>query len=313
MECRQCCVGKCGAHVGEAGQAQVWLVGAVLAHGVVVGDAREGRGQDDAGGSEGSGAELLDDGEDMLAAREGHFEIDLRELKLAVGALVLIAEAAGDLEVAIEAGDHEDLLEDLRRLWERVELAWMDAAGDKKIASAFGCGFVEDGRFYLEEALLREAFAHGARDFVAQPEVALHLGAAQIDVAIFEADFFVLNGFFRGREGCEARVVEDADLGGLDLDFAGGHFGIDGVGIAEAHLPNGGDDVLGADLFTFQVAFRSQFLVEDDLGDAGAIAEVEEDEVAVVAAAIDPAHEDDLLAGVGGAEVAAHVGAFEST
>ena len=57
-------VGKRGAHVGEAGQAQVGLVGAELAHGVVVGDAREGRGQRDAGGGKAGGQKLLDDGED---------------------------------------------------------------------------------------------------------------------------------------------------------------------------------------------------------------------------------------------------------
>ena len=45
--------------------------------------------------------------------------------------------------------------------------------------------------------------------------------------------------------------------------------------------------------------------------DAGAVAQVEEDEVAVVAAAVDPAHEDDLLAGVGGAQFAAEMGAFQ--
>ena len=60
------------------------------------------------------------------------------------------------------------------------------------------------------------------------------------------------------------------------------------------------------------MAIWSQFLIQDDLCDAAAVADVEEDEVAVIAATIDPAHEDDLLAGVGGAEVAAHVGAFES-
>ncbi len=88
-----------------------------------------------------------------LLAREAHLEIDLRELKLAVGAQVFVAEAAGDLEVAVEAGDHEDLLEDLRRLRQRVELAGMHAAGDKKIARALGRGLGEDGRFDLEEAL----------------------------------------------------------------------------------------------------------------------------------------------------------------
>jgi hypothetical protein len=60
------------------------------------------------------------------------------------------------------------------------------------------------------------------------------------------------------------------------------------------------------------VGFGGDFLVEDDLRDAGAVAEVEEDEVAVVAAAVDPAHEDNVLAGVGGAQIAAEMGTFET-
>ena len=98
--------------------------------------------------------EPIDDAEDGFLAREAHLEIDLRELKLAVGAEVLVAEAAGDLEVAVEAGDHEDLLEDLRRLRQRVELARMNAAGDQEIARAFGRGLGQDGRFDLQKALL---------------------------------------------------------------------------------------------------------------------------------------------------------------
>ena len=136
-------------------------------------------------------------------------------------------------------------------------------------------------------------------------------GAAQVDVAVLEADFLVLNGFFGGREGRQARVVEDEKLGGLDLDFAGGHLGIDGVGIAQADFAHGGDDVLGANLLALGVAFGDELLVEHDLGDAGAVAEVEKDEVAVVAAAVDPAHEDHLFAGVGGAQLAAEMRAFE--
>ena len=108
-----------------------------------------------------------------------------------------------------------------------------------------------------------------------------------------------------GREGREARVVEDAQLGGLDLDFAGGHFGIDGVLVAQADLADRGDNVLGAHLLALGVAVGGQLLVEHDLADAGAVAQVEEDEVAVVAAAVDPAHDDHLLTGVGGAQFAA--------
>ena len=94
----------------------------------------------DAGGGEGGGEEAFGDGEDGVLRGEGHLEVDLGELGLAVGAEVFVAEAAGDLEVAVEAGDHEDLLEDLRRLRQRVELAGVDAAGDEVVARAFGGG-----------------------------------------------------------------------------------------------------------------------------------------------------------------------------
>ena len=59
------------------------------------------------------------------------------------------------------------------------------------------------------------------------------------------------------------------------------------------------------------MAVGREFFVENDLCDAGAVAQVEKDEIAVVAAAVDPAHQDDLLAGVGGAQCAAEMRPFE--
>ena len=55
---------KARADVGEAGEAEVGLVGAVLAHGFVIGDAREWLGEVDAGGAEACGEEVFNDGED---------------------------------------------------------------------------------------------------------------------------------------------------------------------------------------------------------------------------------------------------------
>ena len=115
--------------------------------GLVVGNARERRGQRDTGGGKGGGAELLDDSEDVFASREAHFQIHLRELELAIGALVLIAEAAGNLKVAIEAGDHEDLFEDLRRLRKRVEVAGVNARGNQIISGPFRRAAGHDGGF----------------------------------------------------------------------------------------------------------------------------------------------------------------------
>ena len=51
--------------------------------------------------------------------------------------------------------------------------------------------------------------------------------------------------------------------------------------------------------------------IEDDLRDALAVAQVDEDAAAVIAVARDPAEEDDLLALVRRAQLAAVVGAFQ--
>ena len=44
---------------------------------------------------------------------KGHLEIDLGEFRLAVGAQILVAEAAGNLKVAVKAREHRKLLVEL--------------------------------------------------------------------------------------------------------------------------------------------------------------------------------------------------------
>jgi hypothetical protein len=65
---------------------------------------------------------LLEHRADLVLAQERGLDVDLRELGLAVGAQVLVAEALGDLVVAVEAGHHQQLLEQLGRLRQREEL-----------------------------------------------------------------------------------------------------------------------------------------------------------------------------------------------
>src|SRR3989449_10630002 len=53
---------------------------------------------------------------------ERRLEVELRELRLAVIAQILVPEATRQLEVAVEAGHHEQLLVDLGRLRQGVKL-----------------------------------------------------------------------------------------------------------------------------------------------------------------------------------------------
>ena len=84
--------------------------------------------------------QALDEVEDLLLGRVAHLDVELGVLGLAVAALVLVPERPRDLEVPLEAGDHEELLELLRRLRQGVELAREEAARDEVVSGALGRG-----------------------------------------------------------------------------------------------------------------------------------------------------------------------------
>src|ERR1022692_576428 len=75
---------------------------------------------------------------DVLAVDERRLDVHLGELHLAVGAQVLVPEAARDLEIPLHPGDHQDLLELLRGLRKGIELPRVDARGHDVFARPLG-------------------------------------------------------------------------------------------------------------------------------------------------------------------------------
>ena len=88
-----------------------------------------------------------------------HLDVDLRELGLAVDAQILVAEALDDLEVAVEARDHVELLEELRALGERVKFPGVAAARAPEVARAARRVLTMIRGLQLEEPLLVEVAA----------------------------------------------------------------------------------------------------------------------------------------------------------
>src|SRR5580704_3426913 len=96
----------------------------------------------------------LDRGKDILLGDKTHFDIELVEFAgAAVGARILVAKTRRDLEIAIEARHHDELLELLRRLRQGVEFSRMQAGRHQKIARAFWTGSGENRSLELEKAL----------------------------------------------------------------------------------------------------------------------------------------------------------------
>ena len=100
--------------------------------------------------------DLLDDPENVLLRDVRHLHVQLVEFAgRAVRAGIFIAETRGNLEVLVEPGHHQQLLEQLGSLRQRIELAMMHAAWDQVIARAFRRTAGQDrGLEFMEPQLL---------------------------------------------------------------------------------------------------------------------------------------------------------------
>ncbi len=132
----------------------------------------------------------LGDVHDVFFIEEAGLDVDLGEFRLAVGTQVFVTEALGDLVVAIEAGDHQQLLEQLGRLRQGEEAAGMGPAGHQVVAGTLGGGAGQDRGFHVEETVFVQVAADAGGDARAQLELLGHLRTAQVDEAIAQAGLF---------------------------------------------------------------------------------------------------------------------------
>lgn len=169
-------------------KARVRLVGAVAVHRLLPGDAREGVAQVAAHHvPEHPRQQPFQQRQHVRLRHERHFQVDLRKLRLAVGAQVLVAEAARDLVVPVDAADHQQLLENLGRLWQRVERPGPRAAGHEVVAGSLGRRFGQHRRFDGQEALRRQVRLGGLLYGVPEFQRRLHARPAQVQVAVGQA------------------------------------------------------------------------------------------------------------------------------
>ena len=239
--------------------------------------------------------DLLGDRDDVVGVDEAHLHVELGELRLAVGAEVLVAVAARDLVVALHACHHQQLLEQLRALRQRVERARLQSGGHQEVARALRRRPGQRRRLDLDEVVLGQHAARGGIHLGAQPDCVAGALAAQIQVAVLQPRF--LAGGLVELERQRRALPQHRQRRRVDLDVAGGDFR---VGVALG--PDLDDAVDGdAELGAQPVRLRQHVgLAEHHLRHPGGVAQVDEDDAAVVAATRHPAGQRHLLTGIGG-------------
>jgi len=272
-------------------RADVGTVGPEAVHRLAVGHPRERRRHLDARQAEHLLHHGFQQGDDVLPRDEAHLDVHLGELRLAVGAQILVAEAAHDLEVTVLAGDHEQLLEQLRRLRQGIELAVVDPAGHEVIAGALGRRARQEGRLELQEALRVEVPPDLQGHPVSQDQVRGHGRAAQVEVAVFQAQLLGGPDLVLDLEGRQLRRAEHLELVGHHLHPTRGHVGVDVLRRAGGHLAPDTDDELrpqgGGPLVERRVAVP----VERHLAEAVPVAQLQEQQAAEVALGVHPARQ----------------------
>ena len=244
----------------------------------------------------------------VLLRDERHLEIELIELAgRAVGAAVLVAKAGGDLKVAVEAGHHQQLLELLWRLGQRIELPGMQPARHEVVARALGRAGREDRRRELREALGDHAAADARDHAAAQQHVTMQRLPPQVEEAVSQprllGEFGVAVHLQRQRLG--PRLHGQLPHGHLDL--AGGQLRVDRRRLARDDGAGHGDDALHPQRLGRRE--RGTAGVEDTLGQAVMVAQIDEEQAAVVALAVNPTRQPHGAADVARTQLAARMGA----
>ncbi len=250
---------------------------------------------------------------DVFGAHERGLEVDLSELGLPVGPQIFVAEAARDLEVAVVPRHHQQLLVDLGRLRQRVELPAVDSARNQVVAGAFGRRFGEDRRLDLEEVEIGERAARPLQEPVAEDQVLLQLRATEVEHAVLEAELLgrqllLLLAGHRNARGL--RGARDLEIGDVDLDLPRAQALVAGRLGSECHLAGHQHDGLGPRRCGPRHHLgRRPVGVARELHQSRAVAQVDEHKSAQVPPTVDPAAEPHLLAHVGAGELAGPVGA----
>ena len=231
--------------------------------------------------------------DDILLIGKRHLKVDLRELRLTVGAQILVAEAARYLKIAVKSRIHEKLLIKLRRLRKSVELSVVEAARDKIVSRALGRGLYKAGSLDIDKAVLRKIVACYVGYHAALDDILLHIGTAEIEISVRQTKLAlyvaVLND--RKRRGlCGGKHLEGIYR---DLDLSRGKVRIDRAFTAAAHRSARCYNVFRAHAECGIEDFLGAGIVEGKLNDSGAVAKIYEDQASEIALTLSPAEHRD--------------------
>ena len=164
--------------------------------------------------------------DDIILFNERHLTVYLREFRLTVGTQVFVTETFGNLEVTVETGYHQQLLQRLRALRQSIELSRIHARRNYEVAGAFRSRTYQDRSFHFNETLAVQILTHFDRHFVAKLQVTAYIGTAQVQVAVLHADVVAAVRILLDGERRSQCSIQDTQFRYDDLDVTGRYIAV---------------------------------------------------------------------------------------
>jgi hypothetical protein len=173
--------------------------------------------------------------------------------------------------------------------------------GTRKSRAPSGEEAVRIGVEYSPEAGFRHPVAHVGYDLAALDDVGVQRLAPQVDEAVFQPNVFGVVRLAEHRQRQFPGDREHLDFADEHLDLAGRQVGVDRILGALLDLPVDADHPLGAHLL--HVGEGRRIRIDHALGQPIVVAQVDEQQPAMVAHAMHPAAEPHGITGICGGEL----------
>ena len=112
-------------------------------------------------------------------------------------------ETTCNLDITVITGAHQQLFEQLWRLWQCVKVSRMDTARNQVISCAFRCTLCQHRSFNLQKSLICHKLTGQCCYLRTHHQVSLNIRSSQIQKTIFQTQiFFCLAVFFNRERRC---------------------------------------------------------------------------------------------------------------
>ena len=247
----------------------------------------------------------------IVLIHKGQLHIDLGELRLAVRPQILVPVAAGQLDIPVIAGAHQQLLEQLGRLGQRVEIARMHTAGHQIIPGSFRRTLHQCGRLDLQESFPCHKLAGQGGDLRAHHEISLQIRSSQIQIPVFQAHFLSGLAVLLHREGRCLRLGQNPQGIGPHLHLAGFQVGVHRAGTLLHHAGDGDDKLAAQSGGLLKALLVDASIFKNQLHNPGSVPQIHENDASLISGLLHPSHQGDCFSDVGCGNLRAAAGSLQ--